>query len=169
VPAIDRFLPQWDAHEVHSIELPATPEDAIAAALAVSAAPDRIVRLLLRLRGLAPRTSIEDLFTRMGFDVLVREPTEVVVGAAGMPWRWAGNLRPFAEAAPGTVRIAADFRAEPSPAGSRLTTETRIAAVDAGARRRFLRYWRLVGPFSALIRRRWLRAIRLQLARKSAP
>jgi hypothetical protein len=40
-----------------------------------------------------------------------------------------------------------------------LTTETRIAAVDDAARRAFTWYWRIVGPFSALIRRRWLRAI----------
>jgi hypothetical protein len=170
VPAIDRFLPEWDVHEVHSIELAATPEEAIAAALAAPACPDGIVRVLYRLRGLSGRGSIEDAFTRMGFDVLAREAMEVVVGAAGTPWRPAGGIRPFAEAGPGTVRMAADLRAEPlANGGSRLTTETRVAAVDAAARRRFLRYWRLVGPFSALIRRRWLRAIRLQLVRKSAP
>jgi hypothetical protein len=43
--------------------------------------------------------------------------------------------------------------------GRLLTTETRIAAVDDAARRAFMRYWRIVGPFSGLIRRRWLRAI----------
>jgi hypothetical protein len=48
--------------------------------------------------------------------------------------------------------------AEPAGDGSLLVTETRVAANDAAARRAFARYWRLVGPFSALIRRRWLRA-----------
>jgi hypothetical protein len=43
--------------------------------------------------------------------------------------------------------------------GPRLSTETRIEAVDEAARRAFLRYWRIVGPFSALIRRRWLKQI----------
>jgi hypothetical protein len=43
--------------------------------------------------------------------------------------------------------------------GSLLVTETRVAAVDEHALRAFLRYWRLVGPFSRLIRRRWLAAI----------
>jgi hypothetical protein len=57
---------------------------------------------------------------------------------------------------------APDFRAD----GERLTTETRIAAVAAAAvaRRSFLRYWRFVGPFSALIRRRWL----AQIAKRAA-
>jgi hypothetical protein len=39
-----------------------------------------------------------------------------------------------------------------------LSTETRVQAVDDAALRAFRRYWRVVGPFSGLIRRRWLRA-----------
>ena len=35
-----------------------------------------------------------------------------------------------------------------------------LSAADVGARRAFRRYWRLVGPFSALIRRLWLAEIR---------
>jgi hypothetical protein len=31
--------------------------------------------------------------------------------------------------------------------------------VDDRARRAFRRYWLVVGPFSGLIRRRWLRAV----------
>ena len=34
-----------------------------------------------------------------------------------------------------------------------------VRAVDEAARRAFRRYWLLVGPFSALIRRRWLKRI----------
>jgi hypothetical protein len=170
MPAIDRFVPRWDAREVHAIELEAPPEDAIAAVLAAPAAPDAIVRTLLRLRGLSTAGSIEDAFHRMRFEVLERTPTEIVVGAAGTPWRVRGGVRPFADVAPGRVTMATDFRAEALPGGgSRLTTETRVAAVDQHARRRFLRYWRVIHPFSALIRRRWLRAIaRSALARDAA-
>jgi hypothetical protein len=39
-------------------------------------------------------------------------------------------------------------------------TETRIAATDEVARRRFGRYWRLIGPFSSITRREMLAAIR---------
>ncbi|MDX6476457.1 MAG: hypothetical protein QOH95_1968, partial [Gaiellaceae bacterium] len=80
---------------------------------------------------------------------------EVVVGAAGTPWRPSTGLHPFAEARPGTVRVVTNFLAD----GAQLSTETRIAAVDEAARRAFGRYWRVVGPFSALIRRRWLKQI----------
>jgi hypothetical protein len=165
VPAIDRFLPEWDVNEVHSVEVPVPPEQALAAALAVPVVPDGIVGTLFRLRGLRTRGSIEDAFAWMGFQVLERGETEIVVGAVGTPWRPRGGIRPFADATPGTVRMAADFRAEAlSDGGARLTTETRIAAVDADARRRFRRYWRVVGPFSALIRRRWLAAARRRVS-----
>jgi len=40
-----------------------------------------------------------------------------------------------------------------------LSTETRVQAVDDRSRRAFRLYWLVVGPFSSLIRRRWLRAV----------
>jgi len=48
----------------------------------------------------------------------------------------------------------------PDGTGSRMATETRIAATDATARRRFGRYWLLIGPFSGITRREMLAAIR---------
>ncbi|MGH8931088.1 MAG: hypothetical protein ACRDZO_10815 [Egibacteraceae bacterium] len=38
--------------------------------------------------------------------------------------------------------------------------QTRVHARDDGARKAFLRYWTVVGPFSALIRRRLLALVR---------
>jgi hypothetical protein len=53
-----------------------------------------------------------------------------------------------------------NFRLEDAGDGTTLiTTETRIYATDASARRRFAGYWRVIYPGSALIRRMWLRAI----------
>ena len=75
--------------------------------------------------------------------------------AAGTPWRPGGGIRPFAEAAPGTVRVAANFLID----GARLYDRDADRSVDDAARRAFLRYWRIVGPFSAVIRRRWLKQI----------
>ncbi len=155
---LDRLLPTWHWHERHQRTLPVVPEDAVAAFLASPAASDLAVRLLFRLRGLRVGATIEGAFEWMGFEVLHRSPTEVVVGASGTPWRPGGAIRPFAANEPRTVRIAMDVRARSAPDGCMLSTETRIAAVDDAARHAFGRYWRLVGPFSALIRRRWLKA-----------
>ena len=58
------------------------------------------------------------------------------------------------------MRAATAFTVTPEGAGSRVRTETRIAATDDTARRRFGRYWRLIGPFSSITRREMLAAIR---------
>jgi hypothetical protein len=155
VAAIDDLLPAYDVQEVHSVALALDPERAVAAALATPVAADPLVRALLRVRGLSTGGTIADAFAWMRFEELARREGEIVVGASGTPWRPRGGIRSFHDAAPGTVRIAAGFRAD----GTTLTTETRVAATDAAARRAFLRYWRIVGPFSALIRRRWLARI----------
>jgi hypothetical protein len=149
--AIDDVLPHYDAHEVHSIASGRSLEEA----LATPVAADPFVRLLFRLRGVPTEGTIADLFGRMRFEELARTGHEVVFGAAGTPWRPGGGIRRFADARPGTVRVVVNFIAD----GERLSTETRIEAVDDAARRAFLRYWRIVGPFSAVIRRRWLKQI----------
>lgn len=139
VALIDDVLPHYDVHEVHSIACARTLDDALATPLA----DDPIVRALFRLRGLRTDGTIADLFARMHFDEAARDANEVVFAGTGAPWRG------------GVVRFAMNFRR----AGSELSTETRVQALDDEARRVFLRYWRVIGPFSALIRRRWLKRI----------
>jgi hypothetical protein len=156
VAGVADWLPEFDVSSRHERHVPGEPERAFAALLASPSDP--FVRALLRLRGLRPAPSLDAFFSGHGFEVLARTPTELVVGASGRPWRLTERLRPFADQRPGTVRLAADFRAEAAPGGTLLSTETRVLAADDRARRAFRRYWRLVGPFSALIRRRWLRA-----------
>ena len=151
VALIDDFLPRYDAHEFHSVASSRTIEDA----LAEPVAGDPVTRLLFRLRGVPVNGTIGELFVRLRFEELARNENEIVIGGAGTPWRPGGGIRPLAAASAGTVRIVVNFIAD----GERLSTETRIEAVDDAARRAFLRYWRVVGPFSALIRRRWLRSI----------
>jgi hypothetical protein len=153
--AIDDVLPHFDAHEVHSIALRLPPERAIALALSTPVAADPLVRALFRLRGLRGRGSIGDALAALGLRELAHADGEVVFGAAGTPWRPSGGIHSFAGARAGQVRVVTDFRAD----GETLTTETRIEAVDDAARRAFRRYWRVVGPFSAVIRRRWLAQI----------
>jgi hypothetical protein len=95
----------------------------------------------------------------IGFKPLIEEPDCVVLGAAGRPWSPRARLAAFDKAGPGQIRLVFDITATAAGDGlSILATETRIAAMDASARRAFQRYWFVVGPFSAVIRRRWLAA-----------
>jgi hypothetical protein len=155
---LDELLADYDTREYHERWVPASPADAVGAALGIPVAPDALVRTLLRLRGLAGGGSIRGALQSIGLKPLVEEPDCLVLGAAGRPWSPRARLVPFAAAGPGQVRLAVEVGARPAGEGSLLFTETRVAAVDGSARRAFRRYWLAVGPFSALIRRRWLAA-----------
>jgi hypothetical protein len=155
---LDEFLPEYDVVERHERLVPAGPEDAVAAALASPVAPDALVRALFRVRGLHGGGTVFGAIRGLGFSVLVHEPDCVVVGAAGRPWSSRGRLVSFDKAGPGQVRMLLEVSAAASGSGSVLYTETRVAAMDDRSRRAFRRYWLVVGPFSGVIRRRWLAA-----------
>jgi hypothetical protein len=156
---LDEFLPEYDARERHERRVRGTPELAVAAALAAPVAPDGIVRTLFRVRGLSGGGSLGEALRAIGLEPLVEEPDCVVLGAAGRPWSPRSRLTPFDEAGAGEIRMVFDITATAAGDGmSILATETRVVAMDASARRAFRRYWLAVGPFSALIRRRWLAA-----------
>ncbi|MBA2295647.1 MAG: hypothetical protein H0W16_11015, partial [Actinobacteria bacterium] len=123
--ALDEILPVYDAHERHEVVVDAGPEAAVAAFFGVDAAPGVVTRALLRARGLETSRSVEELLGGIGFVVLRRTPTEVVLGAAGRPWTPRGDMRPFAAVRAGDVRVAVDVRASALTEGrSRLSTET---------------------------------------------
>jgi len=157
---IQNWLPSFDVGERHEATIALPPEQALNLALAVPVAPDSFVRLLLRLRGIRSDGSIEEFMAASGFLLLERTATSYVVGLfvghSPVPVADAGAWR--AANMPRSLKIAADFRTEPVPGGARLITETRVAATGFVALLVFRLYWLIVGPFSALIRRRWLRA-----------
>ena len=51
-----------------------------------------------------------------------------------------------------------EYLVEVAGDGARLATKTRVATTDPGSRRRFGRYWRVIRPGSAVVRRGWLLA-----------
>lgn len=144
MPVLDRWLPHFDVHEVHEALVPVAPEEALARVLALPAAPDRIVRVLFRLRGVKDGQLPLERFARevLRLEEVERTPTTAV---------YSGGRR--------RLRLGISFAAEPAAAGSRLVTETRVAAADRRSLVAFRAYWLVVGPFSALVRRRWLRAL----------
>jgi len=52
-----------------------------------------------------------------------------------------------------------EFRFEPTPHGTLLSTETRVVATDARTRRAFAAYWFLIRPGSGAIRRELLQVV----------
>ena len=164
--ALDLWLPEFSVREFHGRVVAGSPEQALAVTLALPVAPDGIVRTLFRLRGLdAGRQSIAEFSSTGGFLHLQQTPTSIVFGVAGRfqgGGRQARSPQEWLEWTPPGLKIAADFRAGRAPDGrTYLSTETRVQGLDFASRALFRLYWLVIGPFSALIRRRWLRAIGL--------
>jgi hypothetical protein len=91
-------------------------------------------------------------------------PSELVYGGLLQPWRMLGGEQaPRLDAAalsawtePGWVKTAMEFRLTPTADGTRLHTETRVAATDATAKLLFSGYWLFVRTGSSAIRRELL-------------
>jgi hypothetical protein len=183
---LDDFLPEYDASEVHSIRVAASPADALAAARALTAREVPLVGVLMAVRRLpavirgrsgasrdrAPGAPILDQMTRGGFVLVSERPDEVILGVVGRFWTADGGILKLSRDEfvafdePGFGKAVVNFHVREVSDGSVLTTETRIRGTDEGARKKFRRYWRVVMPGSALIRRAWLRAIRKRAERR---
>ena len=159
---LSEVLPEYDFRERHTIAIDAPPERVYAAAKEVTLAEMPVARTLMRLRGMSARAErpvLEEALRE--FEVLAEEPNrEIVIGAIGQPWKPRGGETPRADfrtfAEPGYAKMALSFRVD----GGTLSTETRVLLTDDDARRQFRRYWLVIRPFSGLIRRIWLRAIK---------
>ncbi|HEX6451576.1 MAG TPA: hypothetical protein VF060_19190 [Trebonia sp.] len=117
-----------------------------------------------RHRPLAGRT----FFDVTPIPVLFSERPQVVISAGlSQAWRLLGGLTPpsldaaalRAWSDPGWIKIAMEFRLEPTPAGTLLSTETRILATDPRSQRSFAVYWFLIRASSAAIRHEVLRIV----------
>lgn len=180
---LDAFIPVADARERYALAVRAPAPLVYQLAHDFDMQSVSLVRGIFRLRerlmgsrsGIrAPRGIVEE--TRaLGWGCLLERPGELFIGGAVcQPWLPDVVFRSvppdqfatFAE--PGQVRIAWTLEAHPlGPGLTELVSETRVAATDEAARRRFLSYWRWarVGIYSI----RWLLlpAIRRQAERQA--
>lgn len=172
-------MPVYDVSEYHETRIRAPIGRVYDSLRTTDLGTSLIVRLLLTLRALPDLLSRKRRHRESGIDfesllksgfVLLGEnpPTEIAVGLVGKFWTAAG----------GTCRLssAAEFKAfeqagyakavwnfslvEDGVDGTRLATETRVRCVDDGSRWLFRLYWSVIAPFSGMIRREVLRAIR---------
>jgi hypothetical protein len=167
---LDDFLPAYEFVERHSLAFDAPAGRIDAAFREVSLADLPVARALWWLRRLGrPTGDPTTPFVSSDLPGLVLEdvPGEgVVLGLTGQFWKLRGGYRDptrprttdefVAYARPDMCKAVVDFRIGPAL----LTTETRVHVADPAARRKFRRYWRVIRPFSGLIRIVFLRAVR---------
>ena len=149
--SLDAFLPAYEFSTRHEVTVAVDPAQADRALREVTFKEVPLVRGLLLARGLGLRRPEDTVLATMVPRATILEdvPGEgMVLTLSGQFWR----LRGRGPEAPATAVI--DFRALP---GS-LATETRVHVPDPVSRRKFAHYWRIVRPFSGLIRMVLLRA-----------
>ena len=113
----------------------------------------------------APGEALIEAAIKGGFLRLAEDsPRELVIGAVvAAPPGMRGTVTPAVfqrPLPPGFALATMNFLVmADGPNASIVSTETRVFANSARARRQFAMYWRVIYPGSAIIRRMWLRAI----------
>lgn len=183
---LDEFMPVWQFSERHTIRIEAPPARVFEAIKNVRASEISLFNALTWIRrggrqlpesilNAGDSAPLLDVATRSGFVYLAdNPPKELVVGTVVVaPPGARGMLTPQtfkAPLPPGFAIAAMNFAVAPDgPDASLVSTETRVFANSPAARRRFARYWRMIYPGSALIRRMWLRAVERWATKPAAP
>lgn len=190
---IGELMPEPDIVMRHVRGVNAPPEQVFAAISRTDFGKSGLISLLFALRGIpallmAPKEAFEKArkrkqdsaltlgrITKEGFGLVAEQPgREIVLGVSGRFWKASAKLKPADRAQfragppPGDVLVAWNFLVEPAPKDhSRLSTETRIVAADVDTRLTFKRYWLVVHPGSAMIRRSMLASIAREASRPS--
>jgi hypothetical protein len=173
---LDEWLAAYDLGERHELlvaaDRPAVREsidelDLLRVPIVAALFAARSLPALLTDRGWRDRPRRLGLheLTARGFRLLADRDDGIVLGLAGRFWTARGGIVPLAEGeferfdGPGHVRCAWSIELGERDGDTLLATETRVAAADDGAREKMARYWRVIGPFSGLVRLEMLRAI----------
>jgi hypothetical protein len=188
-PLIKELMPEPDIVMRHVRGVNAPPERVFAALGTTDFGKSGLISLLFAIRGIpafiaAPREAAAklrkpksaltlDQLKKSGFGLVAERPgEEIVLGVTGRFWVASPKLKPAtrehfkAGPPPGEVLVAWNFHVEPAPKDhARISTETRIKAADVDTRLTFQRYWLMVHPGSAMIRRSMLAAIAREASR----
>jgi hypothetical protein len=182
-PFLDELMPHYEIVERHHVRVAAPAAVTMGAARDVKLVDSCVVRAIFMGRemmlgsepaGPPPPQALLAAALALGWGILVDDPDrEIVLGAVTRPWEANPVFRALpprefaAFAEPGYVKIAWTLRANPIGDGkSVFSTETRAIATDAQARMKFRRYWAMVSPGVALIRRAMLGPVKAQAERR---
>lgn len=191
---IDDVLADYDLNEVHSIQIKASAQITFNCIKQIRPSEIAwIMRFLIWLRSLpeellgrrgislSREEPLLEQFSAGNFSILAEsEPWEIVLGMLipgkiGRVWQKSSALNTgdagtrdfFTFDQPGYIRVAMNLLVESTgPDHVSVRTETRCRATSRRALADFTPYWRLIRPFSGLIRLVWLRGIKRKAERQ---
>jgi|WetSurMetagenome_2_1015567.scaffolds.fasta_scaffold583155_1 hypothetical protein len=194
---LDKYLPKFDFTEVHTTKINATPDTAYQVMMEITEAEvSPIVRILTFLSELPDkikktneRTMKTDIYQPMldqmmqnGFTRIEGQGREIVFGlvvsgSIGAVWKKSSVKRVipanaekfFAFKDPAYLWVVANFMVKESgpPGIVTIYTESRTMALSEKSRKSFRPYWAFIRPWSGLIRRMILRAIKRRAERQA--
>lgn len=179
----DDIMPEYQFGESHSARIHARPEQVIQAVRQSTFGDMKSLSRLLKIRAAALRIhdtgdSLQNIRVLDGFSasgyVSGGSEHEIVMAGGANVRKNRGldvhTLEQFAEyREQGAVKMAFNFNVQDAGGGwSRITTETRVLALDDLTRRGMGRYWRLIVPGSGLLRRQWLDGIKRRAERDAS-
>ena len=182
---LDRFMPEYDVVERHSITIAAPAADVLESAQQQNLLDQPLVAAIFKARELALGAAPDDrlhprgllgTMQSLGWGVLAERPgREVIVGAVTRPWEANVAFQAIppeqfaAYHTPGEVKIAWTLRADPVGENCAIfRTETRAVATDPVARDRFRKYWSFVAPGVSAIRWLSLQPLKREAERRTA-
>lgn len=169
---LDALLPDYSFNEYHNMRINASPEKVKHALQTTGVGDIPAIHLLLKIRGIENKDlnhkvtnnkATQTIFSTPDFDFFVADSTEFIsvmilkASAKNPPPEVTTAEQFMAFNEPGYVKVAFNFRFISLDNGQTLvSTETRNYAMTNEDGRIFGRYWRIIYPGSAIIRRLWL-------------
>lgn len=169
---LDVLLPGYSFNEYHEVRINASPEEVKHALQTTGVGDIPAIHLLLKIRGIENKNlnhketssqPAQKIFSTPDFNFFVADSTEfisvmILKASAKTPPPEVTTVEQFmAFNEPGYVKVAFNFRFISLENGQTLvSTETRNYAMTKEDQRIFGRYWRIIYPGSAMIRRLWL-------------
>ena len=183
---IDKYLPAYDVTVVRQALVEADREETWASIKSADLArispavtalgwlrmlPERVSRFARRAPPLpkTARVTLDDIVAS-GWTLLEEQPPdEIVFGAVGQFWRPVIRMQRVSASEflvldrPDTAKLAVSFRVEARGEDQCLLRyEARTASTSESARKRFRRYWSVIGPFAGFIMERAVDAIKAE-------
>jgi len=164
----NKYLSIFHIAEKHAVVIEAPPSVVWPLASQLDFSQLIVIRMLFALRGLPTRMLNRKGLEQSRFYVLEEIPEkEIIIGLIGKFWTSTGNLQAFeprefgAFHADGFAKGTWSFELTHAPhACTVLTTETRVWCSTDVVLKKFRRYWFFIRPFSNLIRKAMLHAIK---------
>jgi hypothetical protein len=168
----NKYLPQFDFSSTHSIIVNAPISKIFPLIREFKIKNPPVSYWLMKLRGMSAPThfSIQHL-ENSRFVLLEEVPNkEIIIGIIGQPWTSTGHLQKFLphEFIPFNnadfIKATWSFElVKHTDTKTEIKTETRITCPTPRLKRRFGAYWFFIKPFSGIIRKAMLKAIKSEL------